>query len=190
MVPIHELIQERRSSRVIDPNRFVGKEKVMSLLESARWGPSCFNNQPWRFVVSTGDSLERVKETLSRGNAWAKHAPLIITVTSKPDLGCQKTGREYYPLDIGLAVENLLLQGIHLGLVVHPIAGFDEEKLKEALKIPDPYRVHTIIIVGYPGSLNEVDEALREREKEPRERKRLEEIVFWEEWENPAIPQE
>ena len=182
MISVHELIHKRRSGRVIDPSRFVANEKILSLLEAARWAPSCFNNQPWRFVVSTGESLERVKDTLSRGNAWGRKASLVITIASKPDLGCQKTGREYYPLDIGLAVENLLLQGIHLGLVVHPIAGFDEGELKSVLKIPDEYRVHTIVIVGYPGSLSEVDEQLREREEAPRERKKLEEIVFWEEW--------
>jgi nitroreductase len=189
MIPVHELIQKRRSSRVIDPDRPVENEKILSLLESARWAPSCSNNQPWRFVVSTGKSLEIVKEALSRGNAWARNASLIIAIASKPDLGCQKTGREYYHLDIGLAVENLLLQGIYLGLVVHPIAGFDEEKLKTVLKIPDEYRVHTIVIIGYPGSLSEMDEQLRERENAPRERKKLEEIVFWEGWNqsNPNI---
>ncbi len=189
MIPVHELIHKRRSGRVIDPSRFVANKKILSLLEAARWAPSCFNNQPWRFVVSTGESLERVKDTLSRGNAWGRKASLVITIASKSDLGCQKTGREYYPLDIGLAVENLLLQGIHLGLVVHPIAGFDEERLKTVLKIPEEYRVHTILIVGYPGSLSEVDEQLREREEAPRERKKLEEIVFWEEWNqsNPNV---
>ncbi len=102
----------------------------MSLLEAARWAPSCFNNQPWRFVVSRGESLDAVRDCLSRGNGWARRATLIFTIASKPDLDCQIKGRDYYPLGIGLAVENLLLQAIHLGLVVHPIAGFNEERVK------------------------------------------------------------
>ena len=182
MIALHELIERRRSGRIIDPERQVEEEKIRSLLEAARWAPSCFNNQPWRFIVSRGRSLDAVKECLSKGNAWAKRAPLILTVASKPDLDCQIKDRDYYTLGIGLAVENLLLQSIHLGLVVHPIAGFSERKVKKALHIPEVYRVHTLIIVGYPGSSDGLEDWVLEKEDALRERKPLEEIVFWEGW--------
>ena len=182
MIPIHDIIARRQSRRIIDPRRPVDEEKILSLLEAARWAPSCSNMQPWRFVVSTGSSLEAVKECLTRGNAWARRAPLIFTIASKPDLDCQITGRDYYPLGIGLALENLLLQGIHLGLVVHPIAGFKERRVKEALGIPEEYRIHALVVVGYPGSPEDADESVLEKEKRPRERKSLKEIAFWEGW--------
>ena len=182
MIPAHDLIMKRRSGRVFDPNRPIEAEKIHCLIEAARWAPSCSNNQPWRFVVSKGKSLESVKECLSRGNSWARRAPLIFTIASKPDLDCQITGRDYYPLGVGLAIENLLLQGIHMGLVVHPIAGFKEKRVKEVLGIPDEYRVHALVIVGYPGSTDGLDETILEKEKTPRVRKPIEEIVFWEEW--------
>ena len=182
MYPLHELIKKRESRRVIAPNRPVENEKIQSLLEAARWAPSCSNNQPWRFVVSQSDSLERVKECLSRGNNWASNAPLIFTVASKPDLDCQITGRDYYPLGMGLAIENLLLQGIHMGLVMHPIAGFKEKLIKDVLIIPENYRVFALIIAGYPGSPDDVDETIHEKEKSPRIRKPLSETVFWEGW--------
>ena len=182
MIPLQELIQKRESRRIIDPLRTVESEIIQSLLEAARWAPSCSNNQPWRFVVSQSDSLKRVKECLSRGNNWASNAPLIFTVASKPDLDCQITGRDYYPLGMGLAIENLLLQGIHMGLVMHPIAGFKEKMVKEVLNIPEGYRVFALIIAGYPGSNDDVDETVLEKEKSPRERKPLNEIVFWEGW--------
>jgi nitroreductase len=182
MFPLNELIKKRESRRIIDPNRMVEKEKIQSLLEAARWAPSCSNNQPWRFVVSLSDSLDRVKECLSRGNSWARNAPLIFTVASKADLDCQIAGRDYYPLGLGLAIENLLLQGIHMGLTIHPIAGFKEKLVKEVLNIPEEYRIFALIIAGYPGSPDDVDERVFEKEKSPRERKPLSETVFWEGW--------
>ncbi len=183
MQPLHELIHKRESRRIIDPLRPVEDNKLQSLFEAARWAPSCSNNQPWRFIVSINDSLDELKECLSRGNNWARNAPVILTVTSKPDLDCQITGRDYYPLGLGLAIENILLQGIHMGLVVHPIAGFKEKKVKEVLGIPEEYRVFALIIIGYQGSPKDVDENTLEKEKKPRHRKPLNEIVFWEGWE-------
>lgn len=187
MIPLHDLIAKRRSGRVIDPDRSVEEEKVLSLLEAARWAPSCSNNQPWRFIVSRGSSLDAVRDCLSRGNSWARRAPLIFTIASKPDLDCQIKERDYYPLGIGLALENLLLQGIHLDLVVHPIAGFSEKKIKETLQIPEEYRIHALVIVGYPGSAEGLEEEVLEKERTPRERKPMEEIVFWEEWGNKKL---
>jgi nitroreductase len=183
MALVHDLIKKRRSGRIFDANRPVETDKIDSLIEAARWAPSCSNNQPWRFVVSRGESLVAVKECLTRGNSWARRSPLIFTIASKPDLDCQITGRDYYPLGVGLAIENLLLQGIHLGLVVHPIAGFKEKRVKEVLRIPDEYRVHALVIVGYPGSTDGLDDRILEKEKAPRVRKPVKEIAFWEEWE-------
>ncbi|HDQ45149.1 MAG TPA: nitroreductase [bacterium] len=180
MSEIHPLIALRRSGRLIDPSRSIPDETLESLLEAARWAPSCMNNQPWRIVVSRADSLDRVKSCLSRGNGWALAAPLILTFTSTPGLGCQISGRDYYPLDLGLAIENLLLQGTHLGLVVHPIAGFDEAGVKSVLRIHDEYRIHALVVAGYPGTPETADPALLERERAPRVRKPLEEVVRWE----------
>ena len=185
MTMLHDLITRRRSGRIIDPHRNIEEEHILSLLEAARWAPSCANNQPWRIVVSKDKSLDAVKACLSRGNAWALNAPLILTFTSKLDLDCQIKGRDYYPLGIGLAVENVLLQGIHLGLVMHPIAGFREYEVKEALGIPEEYRVHTLVIAGYPGRPDDVDASVLEKENVPRERKSLDEIAFAEMWEKP-----
>ena len=181
-MPVHELLLKRRSGRIIDPDRPVSHEDIYILLEAARWAPSCANNQPWRFVVSTGHAMGAVKACLSKGNQWAHQAPLIITVASKPDLGCQRTGRDYYPLDLGLAIENMLLQGIAIGLVMHPIAGFDENQLKINLNIPEPYRVYALVVSGYPGSAEGVDDRVLEKEQIPRLRNELDSMVFWDRW--------
>lgn len=188
MTSLHHLIAGRRSGRIIDPRRSLGAEEILSLLEAARWAPSCSNNQPWRIVVSRDRSLDAVKACLSRGNAWARNAPLILTFASKPDLDCLIRGREYYPLGIGLAVENVLLQGIHLGLVMHPIAGFREAEIREALGIPEEFRIHVLVIAGHPGSEEDVDAAVLEKENALRQRKPMEDIVCWEQWgDEPSV---
>jgi len=183
--PIHPLIEGRRSGRLIDPDRIVADKIIYSLIEAARWAPSCYNNQPWRFVVCRDQALVRVKSCLSKGNAWALNAPLIIAIVSTPELGCRSKGRDYYCLDMGLAIENCLLQGIDFGLVMHPIAGFDEEELKLMLKIPDKYRVFALIIVGYPETTNSKDGNSTDTE-ERTSRKPLKEILFWEGWKSES----
>jgi nitroreductase len=186
MAELHPLIRNRRSGRAIDPGRLIPDETIVTLIEAARRAPSCFNHQPWRIVVSRGQSLDSVRSTLSRGNAWAQDASFILTFASKPELGCQKTGRDYYPLDLGLAIENVLLQGIYMDLIMHPIAGFDEIRLKESLHIPDDYRVHALVIVGCPLPADRMESFQREKEFRPTERKSVEEIVSWEGWFQPS----
>ena len=119
---------------------------------------------------------------LSRGNAWAKNAPLIIAAVTETELGCRRTGRDYHSLDIGLSMENMLLQGIHLGLVMHPIAGFDEAGMKELLGVPDPFRIFALIIVGHPGVPEHVDAITLQKEAEKPERLPLDQIAFFETW--------
>ncbi len=175
-------IANRRSRRIIDPQRTIDPAVIRDLLEAARWAPSCSNNQPWRFVISVAESLVQVKEALTKGNAWARQAPLIITVASNPDLDCRIKDRDYFTLGLGLAVENILLEGTSRGLVVHPIAGFSERKVKEALDIPEEYRVHVLIIIGHPGDPEKAEPDLVKRENATRERKPLGDIVFQEGW--------
>lgn len=181
---VHPLIMQRRSGRIMDPGGFLSDEEIILLLESARWAPSCSNNQPWNFIVSRQHSLEAVKTALSKGNAWAGNAAAIITVASKPDLDCLITDREYYTLDLGLAIENILLQGIYMNLVVHPIAGFNETKVKAILSLPVVFRVHVLIIIGRPTTSEDVDARTLERESKPRERRPMEAILHWETWQD------
>ncbi len=182
---IHELLEKRQSRRIIDPEKELEYDVIRTLFEAARWAPSCSNNQPWRIIAATDSKLEEIRNHLSRGNEWARNAACIFIFTSKPDLDCQITGRDYYTLGLGLAMENVLLQGVHLGLVAHPIAGFSEKGVKEVLNIPDEYRIHALIVLGYPGNESAADTRTLEKERMPRERKTLKEIAFLNNWENP-----
>lgn len=169
----------RRAYRALAPEP-VPRELVVRLLEAAHLAPSCFNNQPWRFVVAEGESLAAVKEALSGGNYWVKQAPVIIAVASKPDLDCQLSdGRDYFLFGCGMAVGNLMAQATQMGLIAHPIAGFDPQKVKEALRIPGDYVLITLIVVGQHGDPGLLSDKHRAREFGPRERKSLSEVAFW-----------
>jgi len=151
------------------------------MAESAQLSPSCFNNQPWRFVfVYDLETLEKTHSALSRGNAWAKAASLIIAVFSEREYDCQIKGRDYYLFDTGMATAFIILRATELGLVAHPIAGYNEDKVKEILGIPDSMMVITLVMVGKHSE--EISPLLSEKqvgwEKERPERMPLEEFAY------------
>ena len=175
-------IKKRRSGRAYT-NKPISDEMLNSILEAGRWAPSCMNTQAWNFVVLRDkEVLAKAHEMLSRGNAYAKAAPVMILVAAKEDGGCGAHGLPYFMMDVGLAVENMLLQAVHLGLMGHPTAGWNEEGLKEVTGIPEEYRIVTVVFFGYEGDFDKLDERLQEKEKKPRTRKDLSEIVHWNSW--------
>ncbi len=179
---LNEIVR-RRSGRAFS-EKPISDEMVQSILEAGRWAPSCANTQAWNFVVlKDSEALSAAHEGLSRGNAWAKAAPLMVVVAAKEDGGCGAHGLPYFTMDVGLAVENMLLQAVHMGLMGHPTAGWDEAKIKQVTGIPDEYRVVTIVFFGYEGSVEDLDERTREKEQAPRTRRELSEIVHWNKWE-------
>ena len=179
---ILEEIRKRRSGRAFS-DKPVSDEMLESILEAGRWAPSCMNRQAWNFIVLRDpDVLSQAHEALSRGNAYAKAAPVMILVAAKEDGGCSTHGLPYFMMDVGLAVENMLLQTVHLGLMGHPTAGWDETKLKVMTGIPDEYRIVTVVFIGYEGDPEMLDERLQEKERAPRTRRELSEIVHWNGW--------
>lgn len=182
IILILEEIMKRRSGRAFS-KKPVSDEMLTSILEAGRWAPSCNNTQAWNFVVlSDSVILEKAHEHLSRGNAYAKAAPVMILVAAKEDGGCPSHGLPYFAMDVGLAVENMLLQAVHLGLMGHPTAGWNEEGLKKIIGIPDEYRIVTVVFFGYEANPETLDEVTREKERRPRTRRDLSEIVHWNVW--------
>jgi nitroreductase len=179
---ILEEIEKRRSGRAFN-TKPIPDDMLRSILEAGRWAPSCANAQAWNFVVLTDpESLAKGHEALSRGNAYAKAAPVMVLVAAKEDGGCSSHGLPYFAMDVGLAVENMLLQAVHLGLLGHPTAGWDEEKLKQTFNIPDEYRIVTVVFFGYEGRVEDLDERTQEKERRPRTRRPFDEIVHWNSW--------
>lgn len=154
-----------------------------TLFEAARWAPSYGNRQPWRFVVARSpEVLEQLRDTLTRGNQYARAAPVLVALAADPEDAQIRDGREYYLLDCGLALENLLLQSVALGLHAHPMGGFDEAAVRAALRIPERVRVVALIAIGYPGELAALDPSTREREERERIRKPLDEVRVFDRW--------
>jgi nitroreductase len=145
---VKKTILERRAYRALEAAK-VSREVIEDLAGLAGLAPSCYNKQPWRFVfVSDGKILKRIHQSLSRGNEWATQADLVVAVVSKKDLDCVVDGREYFLFDTGMASAFLILRATELGLVAHPIAGFDENQIKEILNIPKDMTLITLIFVA------------------------------------------
>jgi nitroreductase len=181
--PVHELISERWSPRAF-AERPVEREKLRSLFEAARWAPSGGNKQPWNFLFATQEDAEahaRLGATLNEGNIiWAQHAPVLILVVAKL---YEYAGKEQFSFyDVGMASGNLMAQAIALGLTTHQMGGFDADKARRLLDIPEGYQPLAMIALGYPGLVDTLPETLREREVAPRVRKPQNEFVFEGRW--------
>lgn len=178
-------IRQRRARRALSLQE-IPEEVLHRLLESATLSASCFNNQPWRFIVLKRDcGIERGRSWLAKGNYWAQTAPVIVGVVTRPDYDCDlDEGRQYALFDCGMAVQNLQIQAQHEGLIAHPIAGFKAGELKDELGIPADHILITLVVIGYPGTDNELNEKHQELESSERVRKSLDEVVFYGSWPN------
>lgn len=184
--PIHELFRRRWSPRAFS-DRPVERETLLSVLEAARWAPSSFNEQPWRFLIATKedpDGHQQMLSCLKEGNRqWAEGAPVLLISIAKTYFGDDpsKANRHAFH-DVGLATSQLVLQALHLGLYVHQMAGFERDSTRQTYGIPEGYEPVTAMALGYPGHPDDLPEKLAERERKPRARKSLEELVFDGHW--------
>ena len=177
--PVNNFFLERWSPRAMSGEK-ISHEELMSLFEAAKWAPSAFNNQPWRFIyaIRDGKHWNKFFDLLADGNKmWTKNAAALVVVVSKKTFDYNSKSDRTHSLNTGAAWENLALQGSIKGLVVHGMSGFDYEKAKDVLKVPDSYSVEMMIAVGKPGKKEELPEKLQEMEA-PSDRKKLNEIVF------------
>ena len=145
---VKDAIENRRAFRSLEPVE-ITEDLINDLARYAQLAPSCFNNQPARFVVVyERGALEKLHAALAKGNEWAKAGSMMIAVCGKMDADCIIKSRKYLLFDLGQAAAFLQLRATELGLVAHPIAGFDEDKVHEVLGIPEEMIVITMIIVG------------------------------------------
>ncbi len=189
--PIHELLSRRWSPRAF-AERPVEPKKIQSLLEAARWASSCFNEQPWVFLIATVDEpaeFSQLLNCLAEGNqVWAKGAPLLMITLAKLNFDHNNKPNRHAVHDVGLAVGNLVVQATAMDLVVHQMAGILPETIREYFSVPFGYEPVTGLAIGYSGDPQALPSDIRERELAPRSRKRLEEFVFTNTWgETPKI---
>ena len=179
---IPEIIQ-RRAKRALSEKK-IPQDILDRIMKAATFAPSCSNNQPWRFLVVTEEqALNKIHQALSGGNYWAKRAPVIVAVVTKPDLDARLSDhRDYALLDCGLALENLLLQAFKEGLYAHAMAGFDPLLVKEGFPIQNEFIVITLVAIGYPGDISHLSEKHQQLEESQRIRKPESEVICYNSW--------
>ena len=142
---VKEAIERRRAYRSLDLID-ISEDLINDLAKVAQIAPSCANKQPWRLIfVYDEQELRKLFKILSGGNKWVENASMLIAVFSKPENDCIIGERKYYLFDTGMATAFIILRATELGLVAHPIAGFNEEKAKNLLNIPVDMRLITLI---------------------------------------------
>ncbi|AFY71372.1 nitroreductase [Thalassoporum mexicanum PCC 7367] len=189
---LDQLIARRWSPRAFS-GQHVEDEKILSLLEAARWSASSFNDQPWNFMVARqADTLayRNMLDCLVPGNrAWAHVAPVLMLAIARKTFRHNDQPNSVALYDTGAAAATLTLQALSMGLFVHQMAGFDAEKAIETFKLPDHVQPMAMIAIGYPGDPSNLPEDLRAKEVEARTKQSrlpLADFVFKDEWGNPA----
>ena len=190
--PIHDVIAARWSGCAYDPEKKLEPEQVLSLIEAARWAPSCFGDQPWRFIVFDKGrdqaAWQRAYECLAEGNQpWAGRAPLLLLVCA--DSVMSKTGKpnRWGQYDTGAAALNLCLQATAMGLMAHQMGGFDADRARLEFKIPPQFAPMAMITVGYQLAKASIPDAMKEREYADRARNPVNSNFFSGDWDAPYL---
>ncbi len=175
---IIEPIQNRWSPRAFS-TQAVNDQDILALMEAARYAPSCFNEQPWRFIIARqADTLEKARGALTDKNRrWADKAPVLIVVLARKNFEKNNEPNRWHTFDAGTAWGFLALEAQQRGLITHAMGGFSPEAVHKAFSVNDEYTIVTIIAVGYMGDSDELPEDLREKER-PGTRKSLTELVL------------
>lgn len=188
--PIHDLLARRWSPRAFE-SRDLTREQVTALLEAARWAPSCFGDQPWRYLVwqrsVDGTGWEQAFGCLTPANQlWVKPVPLLLLACADSQFTHNGKPNRWGPYDTGAASENICLQALALGLAAHQMGGFDVVKVKELFHIPETFTPMAMIAIGYAGNADTLpDPGQREKEQQPRVRRALGEVAFSGSWGRP-----
>jgi nitroreductase len=181
--PIHDLIAERWS-----PDHFaetpVAESDLLSLFEAARWAPSSYNEQPWRYIVAKKEDPEEFRKLLScldAGNQkWAQSAPVLVLAVINTKLSRNNLLNRSAQHDLGLATANLVFEAASRNLAVHQMIGILPDKARELYHIPENAEPWTALAIGYPSEIELVGELNQ------RKRKTLNEFVFGGTWDRPA----
>ncbi|MGE2834052.1 nitroreductase family protein [Mycobacterium sp. SMC-4] len=176
-VGIHPPIAARWSPRAFDPDATLERTDLLALLEAARWAATWGGRQPVRFLVGRrGDeTFVTIAATLRRGNSYARAASALIVLCV--DEGEDERTALYSAVDVGAAMANLSIEAVARGLAVHPMAGFDPVALHRDLELGE-LRPLVVVAVGRLGDYDAVAPEMAERDRRPRERLPLSDIVL------------
>lgn len=188
-LPIDTTLADRWSGRAYDAAKGVTHAQVITLLEAARWAPSCFGDQPWRFIVwnkgSDAASWQQAFDCLVPGNQdWVKNSPLLLLICADTLFGHNQKPNRWAQYDTGAAAENLCLQAASMGLMAHQMGGFDADKTRKEFNIPEQYTLMAMVAVGYPADIATLAGEALAKETAERVRKPLSDLFFDAAWGN------
>ena len=186
-VPINKTLANRWSGRAYDAAKSVSHEQVIALLEAARWAPSCFGDQPWRFIVwnknADAQAWQQGFVCLVPGNqAWVKDAPVLLLTCADTLFNHNQKPNRWAQYDTGAAAENLCLQASSMGLMAHQMGGFDADKARATFAIPAQYIPMAMMSIGYAADISTLEGEILTRETAPRKRRPLNELFFADSW--------
>ena len=176
---INPLFVNRWSPRAMSGEE-ISYDDLIGLFEAARWAPSSYNNQPWRFIYAmrNTDNWQRLFSLLVDGNKiWAQNAAVIVAVISRKNFEFNEKPAITHQFDTGAAWENMALEATTRGLVTHGMQGFDYNAARKVLEVPDSFDVMAMIAIGKLGKKENLPNDLQGREY-PSDRKPLKEIVM------------
>lgn len=184
---LHPLLAARRSLRAFLQQQ-VESEKLEIIFEAARWTASSMNEQPWRYIYATKadpPALAALQDCLVPSNqVWANQAPVLILSIAKTLLSHNQKANKHAWHDVGAANMAMALQAVSLGLVLHPMGGFDAIKARSTFNLPDGYEPVIMMALGYPGDPARLPELLRQREVAPRQRRPVSAFAFPKTWQD------
>jgi nitroreductase len=165
-------------------------EDLLGILEAARWAPSSYNEQPWRYILarrSDREAFEKLLSCLVDGNqAWAKHVPVLLIGVAMMKFARNGKPNKAAAHDLGLAAGNMCVEATARGLFVHQMIGIVPERVRELYSVPEDAEPLTAVAIGYLGGGGDLPPALQERDRKPRERRPVREFVFEGSWDQPA----
>jgi len=181
--PIDPLFTERWSPRAFTEEA-IAEPALMSLLEAARWAPSAYNVQPWRFIYARRDTAawQPIFDSLVEFNQmWTKRAAALVVIASAREAvfpgKTEPVANASHAFDAGAAWASLAFQAQLSGWSAHAMAGFDAGKLRAAIGLPEVYALDTVVAVGRKGDPAVLPEGIRAREL-PSDRRPLTEMAF------------
>lgn len=172
---VNNLLYQRWSPRALGTD--MTDEDLYSLFEAAKWAPSSYNNQHWRFIYAknSDDEFGKFKDLLSDFNKeWAEKGYALVVLVSKETFDYNGEPAKTHSFDSGAAWQNLALEATDRGLVAHGMQGFDYEKAEEELDVPEGFNVEMMIAIGSKEDEESLDEDMQ---VEPNGRKDLDEII-------------
>ncbi|WP_240420716.1 nitroreductase family protein [Paenibacillus periandrae] len=174
--PVNPLFLNRWSSRSYE-TRSVPDDVLYTILEAARWAPSSSNLQPWRFIVArTPEQRKRFEEFIRPNNRlWTDSVPVLLLLASDK-LRADGEPNRSHAFDTGAAWASIALQARILGLTTRAVGGYDKDKARIVLDVPDEIELHAVIALGYPGTKKALHESFQDKEQ-PNGRRPLSESI-------------